>query len=126
MVLAVVLYLVFIAGIGTPLAIRNLGRKPLDSYDEITVKGNEVILTLAGEGPGCCWICSFNRKKIRDILKVTDKYNVDLVLALGYPWESPRCHDIKKGESIKYEKDTLGVLHVPKRKLGNIIHLNYF
>jgi hypothetical protein len=75
---------------------------------------------------GSCWIGSFSRKRIRDILKVPDKYNVDLVLALGYPWESPRCHDIKKGGSIKYEKDTLGVLHVPKRKLDDIIHLDYF
>lgn len=52
MVSAVVLSLVLIVSIGTPLAVRNLGRKPLDSHDEVTVEGNEISFTLAGEGPG--------------------------------------------------------------------------
>jgi len=52
MIAAVVLSLVLIACIGTPLAIRNLGRRPIDSFDEVTIEGNEIILTLAGKGPG--------------------------------------------------------------------------
>ncbi len=107
------------------LVNKEICMKSYYAYDA-GASAQNITLTALEEGIGCCWIGSFNRKKIRDILKVPDKYNVDLVLALGYPWESPRCHDIKKGESIKYEKDTLGVLHVPKRKLDDIIHLNYF
>jgi hypothetical protein len=52
MIMAVILSLVLIVSIGTPLAIRNLGRIPLDSHDGATIKGNEISLRLAGEGPG--------------------------------------------------------------------------
>ncbi|MBA7509389.1 Bifunctional F420 biosynthesis protein FbiB [subsurface metagenome] len=78
------------------------------------------------EGIGCCWIGSFNRVKIQNILKITKEYKADLVLALGYPLESPEYYDIEKGKSIKYHKDTWGVLHIPKRKLDDIIHIDYF
>jgi len=49
---AVGLSLILIAGIGTPLAVRNLGRSPLESFDEVTIEGNEIVLALAGDGPG--------------------------------------------------------------------------
>jgi hypothetical protein len=41
------------------------------------------------------------------------------VIALGYPAESPVAED-EKG-SVKYYKDEAQVLHVPKRKLEDII-----
>lgn len=52
LVAAIGLSLILIIGVGTPLLIRNLGRLPLDSYDEVTVEGNGITLTLAGDGPG--------------------------------------------------------------------------
>lgn len=85
-------------------------------------------ITLAAleEGIGCCWIGSFNRKKIENILKIPEQYSADLVLALGYPLENPEYYDIEEGKSIKYHKDTSGVLHVPKRKIADITHIDYF
>jgi hypothetical protein len=50
--IALILSFILIIGVGTPLLIRNLGRLPLDSCDEVTIKGNGITLTLAGEGPG--------------------------------------------------------------------------
>jgi hypothetical protein len=52
LVATIVLSLILIIGVGTPLLIRNLGRLPLDNYDEVTIEGNGVTLILAGEGPG--------------------------------------------------------------------------
>lgn len=37
---------------GIPLLIRNLNRTPLDSYEEITVKAQEIEFTFAGKGVG--------------------------------------------------------------------------
>jgi len=55
-----------------------------------------------------------------------DNYSLELILALGYPAESPKYLDVDKNSSIKYYKDSAGTLHVPKRKLKDIIHYNGF
>lgn len=94
-------------------------------YD-VGASAQNITLAALEEGIGCCWIGSFNRVKIQNILKINKEYRADLVLALGYPLESPEYYDIGKGKSIKYHKDILGVLHVPKRKLDDIIHIDYF
>jgi len=44
--------LILIICISTPLLIRNTKRLPLESYDEVTVYGNGITLTFAGDGPG--------------------------------------------------------------------------
>lgn len=94
-------------------------------YD-VGASAENITLAALEEGIGCCWIGSFNRKKIENILKIPEQYSADLVLALGYPLENPEYYDIEKGKSIKYYKDTSGVLHVPKRKIADITHIDYF
>ena len=94
-------------------------------YD-VGASAENITLAALEEGIGCCWIGSFNRKKIQNILKIPVGYSVDLVLALGYPLEDPEYYDIEKGKPIKYYKDASGVLHIPKRKLDDIIHIDYF
>jgi len=94
-------------------------------YDVGASAQNITLAALEG-GIGCCWIGSFNRKKIKNILKIPEQYSADLVLALGYPLENPEYYDIEKGKSIKYYKDTWGVLHIPKRKTADIVHIDYF
>ena len=94
-------------------------------YD-VGASAENITLAALEEGIGCCWIGSFNRKKIENILKIPEQYSADLVLALGYPLENPEYYDIEKGKSIKYYKDTSGVLHLPKRKLDDIVHIDCF
>ncbi len=78
------------------------------------------------ENIGCCWIASFNRNKLPEILKIPEGYSIDCVLALGYPLENPTFEDIEKEGSIKYFKDAEGRLHIPKRKLEDVVHINKF
>ncbi|MHB8280206.1 MAG: nitroreductase family protein [Candidatus Humimicrobiaceae bacterium] len=78
------------------------------------------------EGIGCCWIASFNKNKLSEILKIPESYSIDCVLALGYPLEDPTFEDIEKDGSIIYHKDSEGRLHIPKRKLEDIIHIEKF
>ena len=73
-------------------------------------------------GIGSCWILSVNRNKLRDVLNIPDKYEIDCVVALGYPDEDPVYEDTD--ENIKYYKDEDGRLHIPKRKMAKIYHLN--
>lgn len=78
------------------------------------------------KGIGCCWIGSFKKKKVNEIIGAPENLSAELVLVLGYPGEKPVSEDIRKGSSIKYYKDDLGTLHVPKRRLEDLLHFNKF
>ncbi len=83
-----------------------------------------MILTAWEERIGSCWIGSADLNRIQKMLKIPENYKVDSVLALGYPDEEPIAEEMK--DSVKYWKDSKGRLHVPKRRLDNILHFNGF
>lgn len=83
-----------------------------------------MILAALEKGIGSCWLLSVDREKLREILNIPGNYKIDSVLAIGYPDENPVIEDMK--DSIKYWKDQAGQLHVPKRKLEDVIHFNKF
>ncbi len=83
-----------------------------------------MILTAWDQGIGSCWLLSVERDKIQDVLEIPKTHKIDSVLALGYPDEEPAVEVTE--DSIKYWKDSTGQLHVPKRKLEDIIHFNKF
>ena len=84
-----------------------------------------ILLAAQGKGIGSCWLGSIKRDKLREILEIPDKYDIDSVIALGYPDEQPVMENCK-GESIEYYLDDNDVLHVPKRPLRTITHMNKF
>ena len=83
-----------------------------------------MILAAWEERVGSCWIANADIEKIEDMLNVPEDYKVESVLALGYPAEEPITEELK--ESVKYWKDSKGRLHVPKRRLDDIVHFNGF
>jgi nitroreductase len=83
-----------------------------------------MILTALGEGVGSCWLGAIDRDQLRALFNIPAKYQINAVLALGYPAESPVLEDMV--DSVKYWKDEHGTLHVPKRKISEIIHFNQF
>jgi len=78
-----------------------------------------ILLTAAEEGIGTCWIGSVDRDAVRKLFNIEDHLVINSVIALGYNGEEPVVEDME--DSIKYYKDENGVLHVPKRKLEDII-----
>ena len=83
-----------------------------------------MILTAWNEGVGSCWIGSVNRENVRKLFDIPEEYQINDVLALGYPAESPVMEEMK--ESHKYWLDENDVLHVPKRRLSEITHYEKF
>ncbi len=78
-----------------------------------------------GEGIGSCWIESIDRPSLAGILGLPDKLNINSVIALGYPNEQPLTEELTQPDgSIKYWKDEGGRLHVPKRRLDDILYRN--
>lgn len=80
------------------------------------------ILSLWSYGIGTCWLLSVDRTKLRKLLDISDKYKIDSVIAIGYPDEKPVTVDTE--QDIKYWKDEKNRLHVPKRKMKRVFHLN--
>ena len=81
-----------------------------------------IVLVAMEEGIGSCILSSIDRGKLRKILKIPERINVELVVALGYANEKSIAEEMEK--SIKYYRDKDGVLRVPKRKLEDIMHKN--
>ena len=84
-----------------------------------------ILLAAWGKGVGSCWLRAIDRLKILEVLNIDERYKVDSVIALGRPAEKPVMEDAAEG-NIKYYLDNDNVLHVPKRPLKNILHLNKF
>ena len=83
-----------------------------------------MILAAWEKGIGSCWIISMDKERVKKTLGVPDTHKIDSVLALGYPAETPVTEDLV--DSVEYWKDNEGCLHVPKRKLSDVIHVNEF
>jgi nitroreductase len=96
---------------------------------DLGAAAQNIMLTALEEGVGSCWLGSIKREDLREILNIPDDHLIDTVIALGYPKESPLAEDLPPEkpptkESIKYYKDKDNVLHIPKRKLEDILHIN--
>jgi nitroreductase len=83
-----------------------------------------IVLAAEGEGLGSCILCNIERSKIQDLCNIPLTLAVDSVIALGYKAETSVVENM--GDSVKYWRDEHNVLHVPKRKFDDIVHVNRF
>lgn len=84
-----------------------------------------ILLAAWSKNIGSCWMASIQRENIREILDIPPALEINWVIALGYPDETPESEDTTS-DSLKYYLDEDDKLHVPKRKLSDISHLNKF
>lgn len=79
-----------------------------------------ILLGATEAGFGGCIIHSVNRNRLREILNLSEQFNILYVLALGKPKEKVVLEEMKDGD-VKYWRDENQVHHVPKRSLDEII-----
>jgi len=91
---------------------------------DVSLSSENIVIAAEGEGIGSCVLYNIDRDKIQEILKIPKTLHVDSVIALGYKAEHPVVEDLR--DSVKYWRDEERVLHVPKRRLPDIIHINKF
>lgn len=91
---------------------------------ELGAAVENMILAAWNEGIGSCWIGSLDANKVNEVLGLPEHYRLDCVLALGYPAEAPLVEEFEG--SVKYWKDEAGALHVPKRRLADVLHFGRF
>ena len=66
-------------------------------------------------------IASIDRDGLRQALKIPERFEILLVLALGKPRENVVIETLKPDGDVKYWRDGDGVHHVPKRRLEDVI-----
>ncbi len=91
--------------------------------DAAAAIGN-MLLVAFEDGIGTCWLGAIDINKLTDILELPEHIKIDSVVALGYSNESPQIEEMK--DSVKYWKDETGVLHVPKRKIDDVLFYNKY
>ncbi|MFH1002553.1 MAG: nitroreductase family protein [Chloroflexota bacterium] len=94
------------------------------SVHDVGIAAAYMMLVALDEGIGSCPIVGMDRQILQPLLKVPTNYEIPMVLALGYPDESPVAEPFTG--SVQYWKDDKGVLHVPKRGLEGLRHHNTF
>ena len=85
------------------------------------IAAQTILLGAAEKDIAGCIIGSVNRTKLRSVLKIPEKYEILLVLALGKPKEKVVLEEIGPDKNIKYWRDEQDVHHVPKRSLKELI-----
>lgn len=103
-----------------------LVREDLNKYYkwDVGLSAENIMLVAEEENIGSCILLNINRKKLREILGIPDSLYIDSVIALGYKSETAIMEDMV--DSVEYYRDENEVLHVPKRKLTDILHINTF
>ncbi len=65
-------------------------------------------------------IASIKRESLRNDLKIPERFEILLILALGKPAEKIIIDEIKDND-VKYWRDDRDNHHVPKRRLDELI-----
>lgn len=94
------------------------------SVHDIGMALENIMIVALAEGVGSCVFGSVDRERVRAILNIPDDYEIPLVVALGYPDESPV--EAPVDGSLMYWRDENDVHHVPKKSLETVRHWNTF
>lgn len=84
------------------------------------IAAQSIMLGATEAGLGGCMIASVRREQLRNELRIPDKFDILLVLALGKPVENVIIDKIRDGD-VKYWRDPEKNHHVPKRDLRELI-----
>lgn len=85
------------------------------------IAAQSIVLGAMEQGIGSCMIGSLKRNEIRKNLNIPERFEIVLVVALGYPGEEVILEDSDESGSVAYYRDSSDNHHVPKRKLADII-----
>jgi len=105
------------------ILVKNPNKNPWYIRDA-SIAAAYITIAAESEGIGSCILCKIDKEKLQKNLDIPEEYIIDSVIALGYKAEQPVIE--KLVDSVEYWRDKKDVLHVPKRSLDEIIHINKF
>ena len=87
---------------------------------DVGIIAQTITLAATEMGLAGCMIGNYHQQKLKDALGISDRYTVQLVLAIGKSAEDCRIVEVEEGASMHYYRED-GIHSVPKRKLEDII-----
>jgi nitroreductase len=94
---------------------------PINCECDQGIAAQSILLGATENGLGGCMFGSIQRKKLREALKIPERYEIPLIIALGKPKEKVVIESVKPDGDIKYWRGKENTHHVPKRSLDEII-----
>lgn len=85
------------------------------------IAAQSILLGAAEKGIGGCMIGSIDRPGLAKDLKISPRFEILLILALGYPSETVVLEECQTSKNIEYWRDEQDIHHVPKRPLDEVI-----
>jgi nitroreductase len=67
---------------------------------DATIAMENMVIAAWTLGVGSCWIGACNEEKVKELLKIPDKWQVIALLTLGYPTENPEPRKKKSFEEM--------------------------
>jgi len=92
-----------------------------DSSQDEGIASQSILLGAVEKGLGGCILGNIDKKQLAGVFNLDEKYEIDLVLALGYPKEEVVIETINESGDVRYWRDENEVHHVPKRTLDELI-----
>lgn len=100
----------------------DLIKKKKGGASDVAAAVENALLAAYERGLGGWWIVALHRKKLKKLLRIPHHLHLDSVIALGYPDENPVAEEAK--DSVRPWQDEGGTVHVPKRRLADVCHMN--
>jgi len=85
------------------------------------IAAQSIMLGATERGLGGCILGALDRKGLRSVFDLPERYEILLALALGKPNENVVLEAVGADGDIKYYRDEEDVHHVPKRSLDDVI-----
>ena len=91
------------------------------AWDE-GIAAQTIMLQAVQAGFGGCIIASIKKRSLTEALGIDgNRFQPDMVLALGKPAEDVRIVDVPAGGATEYWRDAEGMHYVPKRALSDVL-----
>lgn len=85
------------------------------------IQAQAIMLGATDMGLGGCIMANIKRNELREALGINERFDIALVLALGYPTERVVIERVGEDGDIKYYHDEENKNHVPKRSVDELI-----
>lgn len=103
------------------IAVMSDVSKRLNTEADAAFAIQNIVLAAWADGIGSCILGAIDRKKIAEIINMPEGCEINYLIALGYPAQSSIAEDAC--DDVAYYMDDNGTVHVPKRKLEDIMYI---
>ena len=89
---------------------------------DVGIAAQTIALAAAAEHLGLCMLGAFKKEDVHTLLQLPEHLLPVLILALGYPAETPVLCDVPENGDVRYFRTPDGIHHVPKRSLQALLY----